>query len=199
MHLLPKTQNRICSAMVSVLASSTVDHGFESRSWQPNDDNTGMCCLSVKHSALRRKSKYWWTQVTFWWGDDDICIVQDQLAELFVVLYHWNNRLQLHSHVDPPGEHIILIPNQSLFGLNSYFCVHSGETTNINFIIFDLFRPRIDLTIYCILKGQANDYTTEDECKRRHADNNCLTKQGDITMYVVPTMKLRILMVKRWK
>lgn len=120
-----------------------------------------------------------------------------QLVELFVVLYHWNNKLQLHNHVAPSGEHIILIPNESIFGLTSYFCVHSEETTNSNFIIFGFVRPRIDLAIYRTLKGQANDYTTEVVSKRRHADNNCLTKQGDKTMYIVQTMNLRIFMVKR--
>ena len=39
--------------MVSVLASSVVDRGFAPRSGQTND----YCCFSVKHTALRRRSK----------------------------------------------------------------------------------------------------------------------------------------------
>ena len=45
--------------MVSVLASSAVDRGFEFRSGQTKEYNIGMCCFSAKHAALRRKSKDW--------------------------------------------------------------------------------------------------------------------------------------------
>jgi hypothetical protein len=45
--------------MVSVLALSAVDHGFESRSGQTKDYKIGICCISTKHAALRRKSKDW--------------------------------------------------------------------------------------------------------------------------------------------
>jgi len=42
--------------MVSVLASSAVDRGFEPRSGQTEDYKIGICCFSDKHAALRRKS-----------------------------------------------------------------------------------------------------------------------------------------------
>ena len=45
--------------MVSVLASSAIDRGFEQQSGQTKDYNIGMCCFSVKHAALKRKSKDW--------------------------------------------------------------------------------------------------------------------------------------------
>ena len=45
--------------IVSVLASSVVDRGFESRSGQTKDYNIGICSFSAKHAALRRKSKDW--------------------------------------------------------------------------------------------------------------------------------------------
>ena len=45
--------------MVSVLASSAVDRGFEPRSDQTKDYKIGICCFSAKHTALRRKSKDW--------------------------------------------------------------------------------------------------------------------------------------------
>jgi hypothetical protein len=45
--------------MVSELASSLVDRGFETRSGQTKDYNIGICCFSAKHAALRRKSKDW--------------------------------------------------------------------------------------------------------------------------------------------
>ena len=43
--------------MVSVLASSAVDRGFEPQSGQTKDYAIGICCFSSKHAALRRKSK----------------------------------------------------------------------------------------------------------------------------------------------
>ena len=61
-------KNRIGGVMVSVLASSAVDCGFE-RSNQ--DYKTGICCFSAKHTALRRKNKDWlaWNQNNvFEWG-----------------------------------------------------------------------------------------------------------------------------------
>ena len=54
--------NRVSSVMVSVRASSVVDHGFAPRSSQTKDYKIGTCCLSANHAALRRKSKDWSTQ-----------------------------------------------------------------------------------------------------------------------------------------
>ena len=50
---------RISDVMVSVLASSAVDRGLESRSGQTKNYKIGICCFSAKHAALRRKSKQW--------------------------------------------------------------------------------------------------------------------------------------------
>ena len=52
-------KHRIDGVMVSVLASSAVDHGFEPRSGQTKNYEIGICCFSAKHAALRRKSKDW--------------------------------------------------------------------------------------------------------------------------------------------
>ena len=49
--------NRIGGAMVSMLASSANDRGFEPQSGQTKDYTIGICCFSDKHAALRRKSK----------------------------------------------------------------------------------------------------------------------------------------------
>jgi hypothetical protein len=48
--------------MVSMLASSAVDRGFEPWLGQTKDYKIGICCFSAKHAALRRKSKDWLTQ-----------------------------------------------------------------------------------------------------------------------------------------
>ena len=56
----------------SVLVSSVVDRGFEPWSGQTKDYEIGMCCLSAKHAALRRKSKDWMTRNqnnVFEWSD----------------------------------------------------------------------------------------------------------------------------------
>jgi hypothetical protein len=43
--------------MVSVLTSSAVDRGFESRSGQTKDYQIDICCFSTKHAALRRRGR----------------------------------------------------------------------------------------------------------------------------------------------
>ena len=51
--------NRIGGVMVSVLASSAVDRGYEPRSDQTKEYKIGICCFSAKNAELRRKSKDW--------------------------------------------------------------------------------------------------------------------------------------------
>ena len=48
--------------MVTMLASSAVDCGFEPRSGQTKDFKIDICCFSAKYAALRRKSKDWLTR-----------------------------------------------------------------------------------------------------------------------------------------
>ena len=43
--------------MVSVLASSAVDCGFEPRSGKTKNYEIGICCFSAKHRVLRNKKK----------------------------------------------------------------------------------------------------------------------------------------------
>jgi hypothetical protein len=45
--------------MGSLLASSAVDRGFESRWVQTKVYQIGICCFSDKHAVFRRKSKDW--------------------------------------------------------------------------------------------------------------------------------------------
>jgi hypothetical protein len=45
--------------MVSVLALSAVNRGFQPRSGQTKDYKIGIRCFSAKHVALRSKSKDW--------------------------------------------------------------------------------------------------------------------------------------------
>ena len=52
-------KHHIGGIMVSVLASSAIDHGFKPWSGQTKDYKIGICCFSAKHAALWRKSKDW--------------------------------------------------------------------------------------------------------------------------------------------
>jgi hypothetical protein len=45
--------------MVSVLVSNGVDREFEPQSGQTKDYEIRICCFSVKHETLRRKTKDW--------------------------------------------------------------------------------------------------------------------------------------------
>ena len=68
--------NRICGVMVSVLASSVIDRGFESRSAQTKDYKTDICCFSTKQAVLRRRSKDGLAQIQYnvsVRGDMSIC------------------------------------------------------------------------------------------------------------------------------
>ena len=56
---VPSSVNLIGGVMVSVLASSVVDRGFEPRSGQTRDYKIGICCFSTKYVVLMRKSKDW--------------------------------------------------------------------------------------------------------------------------------------------
>ena len=55
--LLFKIFYHIGGIMVSMLASSAVDHGFEPQLGQTKDFKIGICCFSAKHAALRKRKK----------------------------------------------------------------------------------------------------------------------------------------------
>ena len=62
--------------MVSVLALSTIDRGFEPRSGPTIDYEIGICCFFAKHTVLRTTSKDWLAQNqdnVSEWGDMSIC------------------------------------------------------------------------------------------------------------------------------
>ena len=58
-HSLTSICSRIGGVIVSMLASSVVDRGFQLWSDQAKDYKIGICCFSAKHTVLRRKSKDW--------------------------------------------------------------------------------------------------------------------------------------------
>ena len=57
--LTNKITNRIGGVMVTVLASSSVDPGFEPRSGNTKHYKIGICYFSINHAAFMRKDKDW--------------------------------------------------------------------------------------------------------------------------------------------
>ena len=76
MHMfILSRKKRISGVMVSMLTSSGVDCGFETRLGQTKDYEIGICFFSTKHAALRKKSKNWLAQNqdnVSEWGDMSI-------------------------------------------------------------------------------------------------------------------------------
>ena len=76
--------------MVSVLASSVVDRGFEPRSGQTKDYKIGILCFSAKQAALKRKSIDWLARNqdnVFEWGD----------MSIRGLLFQWTSTIQIWS------------------------------------------------------------------------------------------------------
>ena len=73
--------NRIDGVMVSVLTSSEIDCGLEPD--KTKDYEIGVCCVSTKHTTLRRKGRNWLTlnqDTLSEWGDMSICRLLSQWA-----------------------------------------------------------------------------------------------------------------------
>jgi hypothetical protein len=72
--------------MVSVLASSVVDHGFESRLVQIKDCKIGVYCFSAKHAAFMSKSKDWLA-----WNQDNV----SEWSDMSVVSVSYKNTIKI--------------------------------------------------------------------------------------------------------
>jgi hypothetical protein len=87
-----KIGNRIGSIMVSVLASSVIDCGYEPRSGQTKECKIGICCFSAKSASLRRKSKDWLARnqnnVSKWNDISTRWLLLAHLAKANVSFYH---------------------------------------------------------------------------------------------------------------
>jgi hypothetical protein len=74
--------------MVSVLASSAVDRGFEPLSGQTKDYKIGICCFSAKHAAFRRKNKDWLTR-----NQDNVSEWEDM--SIRGLLFQWASTIKI--------------------------------------------------------------------------------------------------------
>ena len=99
----------------------------------------------------------WLEQVNFQLNDDDVL---DQHTELDFYSASSLKQQSAERHVALLG-HIILIPSQPVFSLSPQCCVLSGEAANTNLIVFGLFRPGQERTIYRTRGEHANNYTTD--------------------------------------
>ena len=64
--------------MVSMLVSKVVDRRFEPQSDQIKDYKIGICCISAKHTALKRITKDWLARnenIVFEWSDMSTCLL----------------------------------------------------------------------------------------------------------------------------
>ena len=78
--------------MVSVLASSVIDCGYELRSCQTKEYKIGICCFSAQNAALMRKSKDWLARnqnnVSEWSDISTQRLLLAHLAKGKVSIYH---------------------------------------------------------------------------------------------------------------
>ena len=83
-HWLAKVENRIGDVMVSVLASSAVDHGFEPRSGQTKD---------YKVVFVASLNKFWITFLSYaeFWGKYDGNRRNKLIRESIFIRFIWNN------------------------------------------------------------------------------------------------------------
>ena len=84
--------NHIDSVMVSVLASSAINCGYELRSCQTKEYTIDICCFSAKNAALQRKSKDWLARnqnnVSEWSDISTLWLLLAHLAKGNVSFYH---------------------------------------------------------------------------------------------------------------
>ena len=85
-------------------------------------------------------------------------------------------------YVAPVG-HNILIPRQPISVLSPQWCVLSGETANINYIVFGITPPGLEPTIYRTRGEHAIHYTTDEPtiyCTRDEHDIHYTTDEPTI-------------------
>jgi hypothetical protein len=82
-----KYWNCISGVMISVLASSAIDRGFEPRSGQAKYFKIGIWCFSANHTTLRRKSQDWLA-----WNQDNVSECGDM--SIHRLLFQWASTIK---------------------------------------------------------------------------------------------------------
>jgi hypothetical protein len=136
--------------MVSVLASSVVDRGFDSRSDQMKDYKIGICCFSAKHAALMSKNKDWMTRNQDQSGalgvlveyTADIIIIISSKCNLFSSWYGWKL------------SHLVLNNNRSN-SLHKLFHLDVGQDLYRHSLLsdnIDSSKKRLEMKLHVLLK-----------------------------------------------
>jgi len=145
---------RINGVMISMLASSVIDRGFDSRATTKMNE-IGICCFSAKHAALRRRIKYW------------LDAYQDNVSEWRVnlyrvsVSYHYKNPFkQLGPVQSGHYHHYLLICNWSLHDIaeNSSISVKDPSITRLLIWMLYLIFPKSDKSYLSFYDGPSCYY-----------------------------------------
>ena len=123
--------------MVSVLASSVINHGFEPRSGQTKDYEIGICYFSAKHTALRRNSKDWLAR-----NQDNVSEWSDM--SIHGLLFQWANTIHQRLSRACIVQLVINRTNWSYVKTMSCGGSHLGITINIKNTKFVKDLPMID-------------------------------------------------------
>ena len=129
--------------MVSMLALSEVDCGFEHRAGQIKDYTIGICCFSAKNAALKRKNIDWLAQnqdifssgVTFlsaYYCFSDLALKKHQKAcwsstKQTSSSSQWNLTCSRHDIAEQIAELVVFNNNHSLIPKNVLFSFFIGE------------------------------------------------------------------------
>ena len=90
--------------MVSVLASSVIDCGYELRPCQTKEFKIGICCFSAKNAALRRKSKNWLAR-----NQNNVSEWSDISTERLLLTHLAKGKVSIYHHLAPVVRRLSLI------------------------------------------------------------------------------------------
>ena len=135
--------------MANVLASGTVDRGFEPWSGQTKDYTIGICCFSAKHALLRTKSKDWFARD------------QDNMSEwvnmsIDGLLFQWAStmKIQLSVLVEYKATDLII-----LLKINFFSPWYSWTIAEL------AFNNKPSLTHLNLIDSHVSKYTKYEQCQ----------------------------------
>ena len=107
--------NRIGGVMVSILASSAVDRGFEPRLGHTKNYKIGICCFAAKHTSLRRKSKNWFAR-----NQNNV----SEWSDMFTrgLLFQWSSTIKMQLSVMVYNKADIIIMSRTSYISTRWWC-----------------------------------------------------------------------------
>jgi hypothetical protein len=110
--------------MVSVLASSVIDCGYELRSCQTKEYKIGICCFSAKNSALRRKCKDWLAR-----NQNNVAESSDISTQWLLLAHLAKDNVSFYHHLAPVVRRLSFVVCRPL---NIHILIFSSETPQSN-------------------------------------------------------------------